>query len=129
MFGETVRVRIEVAQGGRVKRRPTGVVELLSPLPCPFDYGSIIGLAGPDGEDADAVVLGPPRRAGDDVAVLVRGVVRFLDAGVVDDKWVCGTVPTAADKLRIVRFFTRWGWLKRLRHPRARSGVIAVQWA
>jgi inorganic pyrophosphatase len=128
VLGERVRVRIEVPRGGRIKRRPTGAIELVSPLGCPFDYGSIVGRAGADGDAADAVLLGPRRRRGDDVEAVVRGVVRFLDGGVEDDKWICGEPPTAGDRRRITWFFRVWGVLKRVRHPLRRSGVVRVEW-
>jgi inorganic pyrophosphatase len=121
-------VRIEVPRGGHVKRRPTGEVELISPLGSPFDYGSIIGVQGADGDLADAVVLGPRRRAGEEVTAAVHGVVRFLERGRIDDKWICGEAPSPQEQRRLARFFRWYASLKRVRHPGAATRVTGIAW-
>ncbi|MBA2320600.1 MAG: inorganic diphosphatase [Deltaproteobacteria bacterium] len=128
MLGTVVRVRVEVPRGGRVKRGPTGAVELVSPVGCPFDYGAIPALHAADGDPADAVILGPPRRAGEDALLVVHGVVHFRDRGIADDKWVCGDVPTEAEKRRILRFFRWYARLKTLRRPWRPSAVLGTTW-
>jgi inorganic pyrophosphatase len=36
-----VEVVIEVPRGSFLKRRSTGHIDFISPLPCPFNYGSV----------------------------------------------------------------------------------------
>jgi inorganic pyrophosphatase len=119
-----VRVIIEVSRGGFIKRHPDGVVDFVSPLPCPFNYGSVCGPEAADGDPQDAVVLGPPLAAGSEHLVTPWERARFLDDGLVDDKWICGvTPPTEEERKRIHRFFTRYAWAKRmLNRARGRRG-------
>ena len=44
-----VRVRVEVPRGSLAKRGAHGQIEFLSPVPCPFHYGSVVGVLGADG--------------------------------------------------------------------------------
>lgn len=105
-IGERVEVTIEVPRGGFVKRDQQGRIDLVSPLPCPFNYGSIGGTASDDGEPLDALVLGPRRGRGERVAVEVRAIVRFVDLGLNDDKLVGSARPlTPSERQLIVGFF------------------------
>ena len=54
-----VEVVIEVPRGSFLKRGSTGHLDFISPLPCPFNYGSVPSLLGLEGDLLDAVVLGP----------------------------------------------------------------------
>ena len=54
-----VVVVVEVPRGGRVKRAADGSIDYVSPLACPFNYGSAPDLPSADGEPHDAFVLGP----------------------------------------------------------------------
>lgn len=123
-----VWVDIEVERGSHVKRRADGEVDFLSPVPCPFNYGSVSGITGGDGDPQDALVLGPRRLRGDRVRVEVRGVVRFVDGGCVDDKWVCADAPlTARQRASVLRFFALYAAAKRaLNFARGRSGQTAL---
>jgi inorganic pyrophosphatase len=112
---DRVTVVIEVPRGGWVKRRADGRVRYVSPVPCPFDYGSVPGISGGDGDPLDAVVLGPGHLRGARVDVPVRGVVRFVDAGRPDDKLVCADhPPTRAERWLVVGFFRFYARAKRL---------------
>lgn len=108
-------VVIEVPRGGFVKRKPDGAVDFVSPLPCPFNYGSVPDTLSPDGDPLDAVVLGP-RLARDTIVEREElAVVDFVDAGDADPKLVVGEGPlTAEDERRVVRFFTAYARAKRL---------------
>lgn len=109
-----VEVLIEVPRFSFVKRDHHGKVQLLSPLPCPFNYGSLPGTRASDGDPIDALVLGPRRERGERVRVPARGVVRFVDAGAADPKWICSTATlTAADLREVERFFSVYGVAKR----------------
>jgi len=108
-----VLVRIEVPKGSRVKRNSCGQVDYVSPIPCPFNYGSIPQLPSADGEALDAVVLGEALPLGDEQEWAVLGVARFIDAGVRDDKVICGVdAPTGDQVRRVERFFARYAVLK-----------------
>ena len=121
-------VVIEVPRGSFIKRELHGGnrVEFISPVPCPFNYGSVQGIAGPDGDPLDALVLGPRLRVGARVTVRTWAVAAFVDAGIPDPKVVTGThPPTAEDRLAVERFFRRYARVKhvaaRLRGKRGRT--------
>lgn len=119
-----VVVRVEVPRGGLAKRGADGAVEVLSPLPCPFNYGCVPGTPGGDGDPQDAVLLGARRPRGALVTARVWAVVRFVDAGRTDDKWVCGEAPpTAAERRGLIAFFAAYGRAKAvLNRLRGRAG-------
>ena len=117
---ESVEVLIEVPKGGFIKRELDGTVrsgvfarvlgpgrvDFVSPVPSPFNYGCVPGWPGADGDPVDVVVLGPRLRAGERVARDVVGVVRFWDAGDVDDKLVAGEGRlTEPQRKALARFF------------------------
>jgi inorganic pyrophosphatase len=110
-----IEVLIEVPRFSFVKRDHEGRVQLVSPLPCPFNYGSLPGTCGPDGDPIDALVLGVRRSRGERARVRVRGVVRFMDAGAADPKWICSEQAlTTADVRDVERFFSVYSVAKRV---------------
>lgn len=113
----TVRVVIEVPRFGLVKREMAGDgfrVDYVSPLPSPFNYGCVPDLPGADGDPLDAVVLGARLPVGAAVVVPVRGVVRFVDGGAVDDKLVCGHAPpTGFERRSLTTFFRMYAVARR----------------
>lgn len=114
-LAEPVTVRIEVPRGGFIKRDLEGRIDFVSPLPCPFNYGSLPETLGPDGDPLDALVLGPRLVSGALISARVHAVVRFLDAGLVDDKLICSeTRPSDADKLAVLAFFSIYARAKRI---------------
>ncbi len=118
-----VDVVIEVTRGSRVKWGADGGVDFLSPVRCPFNYGSVPAVAGADGDPADAVVLGPGLPRGSTHRVRLWGRVRFLDGGRLDDKWICGTAPPSrSERADVERFFARYARLKQLSGPLRRAG-------
>ena len=123
---DEVEVEVEVPRGGFLKWDGPRV-EYVSPVPCPFNYGSVPGTLGPDGDPLDVVLLGPRRPRGHRERARVVGVVRFLDAGVPDDKLVCG-----AGSLRgVASFFRVYAWaragLNRLRGLPGRTAFLGVE--
>jgi inorganic pyrophosphatase len=123
-----VRVTIETPRGSFLKWRADGALDYVSPLPCPFNYGCVAGELGGDGDPLDAVVLGPALAAGEVVEVDVHGVVRFLDAGRVDDKLVCAHAPlTATQRRGVLVFFALYGRAKQaLNRVRGRQGATRL---
>lgn len=68
-----VEVIIEIPRGSFLKRGSTGELDFISPLPCPFNYGSIPAFIGLDNDLLDAVVLGPRLPLGATVKVYAWG--------------------------------------------------------
>jgi len=101
-----VEVVIEVPRGSFLKRGSSGQVDFVSPLPCPFNYGSIPTHVGLEGDLLDALVLGPRLPAGTRVRVKAWGAITFTDRGMSDDKLVCGErAPTELQRRNVLRFF------------------------
>jgi inorganic pyrophosphatase len=102
----TVEAVIEVPRGGFAKRGPTGHLDFISPLPCPFNYGSVPRYLGLEGDLLDVVVLGPRLTAGTRVRMPVWGAITLTDRGMSDDKLICSSRPVSADEKRaLLRFF------------------------
>jgi inorganic pyrophosphatase len=114
-FPDRLEVLVELARWGFVKRDEAGRLDLISPLPCPFNYGGVPGTRAADGEREDALILGPRLAAGSRVRLPVLGRVRFVDAGQDDAKWVCGRHPLQwRERLTIELFFRIYAQLKRV---------------
>ena len=112
----SVQVVIEVPRGAFVKRDAEGRIDLVSPLPTPFNYGRVTDVVGGDGEPQDAIVLGPRLPRGHTIQLPVHGVVRFVDQGERDDNWVCSArPPTLLQRRAVVAFFQLYARIKRLR--------------
>ncbi|HET9024728.1 MAG TPA: inorganic diphosphatase [Burkholderiaceae bacterium] len=101
-----IEVVIEIPRGSFIKRGSTGHVDFVSPLPCPYNYGSVPNYIGLEGDLLDALVLGPRLRVGTLLRVKAWGAVTLTDRGMSDDKLVCGTCPPSdAEKQNVLRFF------------------------
>jgi inorganic pyrophosphatase len=101
-----VDVVIEIPRGSFLKRGSTGHVDFVSPLPCPFNYGSVPLYLGLEGDLLDAVVLGPRLRAGTRLNVRAWGAVILTDRGMTDDKLICSDSPVSErERQRVLRFF------------------------
>jgi inorganic pyrophosphatase len=99
-------VLIEVPRGSFLKRGSTGQVDFVSPLPCPFNYGSVPRYLGLEGDLLDAVVLGPRRPLGTRIRVKAWGAVTLTDRGMTDDKLICCDHPVGPlERRRVLRFF------------------------
>ena len=125
-YPKQLQIQVEVPKGGRIKRRPDGRVDFVSPLPCPFNYGSVIGSTALDGDPEDALIVGQRIALGQSVHSAVWGRVIFTDAGVADHKWICGPrAPTENEWLKIRWFFRNYAWGKRILYlSRATSGTV-----
>jgi inorganic pyrophosphatase len=110
-----VQVVIEVPRGSFLKRGSTGRVDFVSPLPCPYNYGSIPDYLGLEGDLLDAVVLGPRLPLGTRLTVPVWGAVTLTDRGMSDDKLICSNhAPNASERLELLRFFRFYAKCKAL---------------
>lgn len=106
-----VEVVIEIPRGSFLKRGSTGHIDFVSPLPCPFNYGSVPTHVGLEGDLLDAVVLGPWLPVGTRIRVKAWGAVTLTDRGMSDDKLICSHLPLQPvqrrDVLRFFRFYAR----------------------
>ncbi len=97
---------IEIPFGSFVKRGSTGHLDFVSPLPCPFNYGSVPQYIGLEGDLLDAVVLGRRLPAGSRVHTKAWGAVILTDRGMTDHKLICSDRPLdPAQRRKILRFF------------------------
>jgi len=101
-----VDVVIEIPRGSFVKRGSTGRVDFVSPLPCPFNYGSVPQLIGLEGDLLDAVVLGPRLPFGAMVRLPAWGAVAQVDRGMMDHKLICcADEIDERERRAVLRFF------------------------
>jgi len=98
-------VVIEIPRGSFLKRGSTGLLDFVSPLPCPFNYGSVPTHLGLEGDLLDAVVLGPRLASGTRLRVKVWGAVTLTDRGMSDDKLVCAARSPGVNQRRFVLGF------------------------
>ncbi|SBT08984.1 Inorganic pyrophosphatase [Candidatus Accumulibacter aalborgensis] len=101
-----VEVVIEVPRGSFLKRGSSGRVDFVSPLPCPFNYGSVPNYLGLEGDLLDALVLGPRLPFGARIRVRAWGAVTLTDRGLSDDKLICSAhALTVAERRSVLCFF------------------------
>ncbi len=100
-----VEVVIEIPRGSFLKRGSTGELDFVSPLPCPFNYGSIPAYIGLEGDLLDAVVLGPRLPAGEKIKVFAWGAVGLTDRGLYDDKLICSQFPVSQRQQKLILIF------------------------
>lgn len=100
-----VEVVIEIPRGSFLKRGSTGKLDFVSPLPCPFNYGSIPAFIGLEGDLLDAVVLGPRLPAGEKIKVYAWGAIGLTDRGLYDDKLICSQSPVSQKKQKLILIF------------------------
>ena len=115
LFPAELDILVELSRGGLVKRAEDGRIELLSPLPCPFNYGGVPGTRAADGDREDVILLGPRVKTGSRVRARVVGRVEFIDAGQPDGKWICAYRPLERhDRVQLALFFQLYAQVKRV---------------
>ncbi|WP_335342299.1 inorganic diphosphatase [Sedimenticola hydrogenitrophicus] len=107
---------IEIPRGSFLKRGSSGHIDFVSPLPCPFNYGSVPGYIGGEGDLLDAVVLGPRLPLGTHTRVRAWGAIGLSERFMYDDKLICSREPLRSGQRRMaLRFFHFYalckGWL------------------
>jgi inorganic pyrophosphatase len=101
-----LEVVIEIPRGSFLKRGSSGRIDFISPLPCPYNYGSVPDYLGQEGDYLDALVLGPRLPRGERIRMRAWGAVILADRGMTDDKLVCAETPhTPGQRQAILRFF------------------------
>ena len=125
--GTEVDVVIEIPRGSFLKRGSDGHVDFVSPLPCPFNYGSVPKYLGLDNDLLDALVLGPRLPRGTRLRIKAWGAVMLIDRGMMDDKLVCGAASVSlAEREAVLRFFRVYAKCKGLLNFfRGRPGLNA----
>ena len=110
-----VEVTIEIPRGSFLKRGSDGHIDFVSPLPCPYNYGSVHDYIGGEGDYLDAVVLGRRLPAGTRLLVQAHGAVGLSERFMSDDKLICSLKPiTAQDRRQVLRFFKLYAFCKGL---------------
>jgi inorganic pyrophosphatase len=106
-----VDVVIEIPRGSFLKRGSLGRVDFISPLPCPFNYGSVPTLVGLEGDLLDVVVLGRRLCQGTRLRLPAWGAIVQRDRGMLDHKLICSAEPLdeamRREVLRFFRFYAR----------------------
>lgn len=122
-------VVIEIPRGSFLKRGSTGKLDFVSPLPCPYNYGSVPRYVGLDGDLLDAVVLGPRLPAGRQTRVKAWGAITLRDRGMIDDKLICAhDVLRPEQRAGLLRFFAFYARAKGLLNfVRRRAGGNACE--
>jgi len=109
----TVEVVIEIPRGSFLKRGSTGRIDFISPLPCPYNYGSVPTHIGLEGDLLDAVVLGPRLAVGTLIRIKAWGAVTLTDRGMSDDKLICSDrAPSVSERRNVLRFFSFYATCK-----------------
>ena len=113
-FPQYLEVLIELPLHTILKRREDGRVDFISPLPCPYNYGSVPGTEAPDGDREDALLLGPRLPKGHRTRARVLARANFYDAGSFDGKWVCGERLSQRERQGLIAFFHLYARCKAL---------------
>jgi inorganic pyrophosphatase len=109
-----VDVEIDTPRFSFVKRDDGGAIDFVSPLPSPFNYGSVPGTRSGDGDRQDAIVLGRRLSRGLRRDLPVVAIAHFTDAGAPDPKWICSHRPLdATDHAQLEAFFRVYVLMKR----------------
>lgn len=124
-----VDVVIEIPRGSFLKRGSNGHVDFISPLPCPFNYGSVPKYLGREGDLLDAVVLGRRLPLRTSLRIKAWGAVILTDRGMTDDKLICSDhALNAAEREGVLRFFHLYARCKGLLNAlRRRPGRNACE--
>jgi inorganic pyrophosphatase len=104
----SLEVVIEIPLGSFLKRGSTGDLDFVSPVPCPFNYGSVEDYVGLEGDLLDAVVLGPRLRRGTRVCIQAYGAIGLTDRGMYDDKLICARQPIRPWQRFLILLFFRF---------------------
>lgn len=121
-----LEVVIEIPRGSFLKRGSSGSIDFVSPLPCPYNYGSVPNYLGQEGDLLDALVLGPRLPLGSRLQIRAWGAVILADRGLTDDKLVCAHAPpTPAQRRAVLQFFRVYArskaWLNWMRGQSGRN--------
>lgn len=100
-----VEVVIEIPRGSFLKRGSEGQLDFVSPIPCPFNYGSIRQYLGGEGDYLDAVVFGGRLPRGTCIQTSAYGAIGLSERGMYDDKLICGSRAPSLWQRRATLYF------------------------
>jgi inorganic pyrophosphatase len=122
---KTLQIIIETPKFSFIKYKDDGSVDYISPIPCPFNYGSVPNTTSGDGDRLDAIVLGKKLKGGSRAEVPVIGRVVFWDKGEEDPKYICSDKPiTNLQKLTLISFFLFFSVAKKVLNKIRRKGGL-----
>jgi inorganic pyrophosphatase len=127
-----VEVTVEIPRWSFLKRGSSGHLDFISPLPCPFNYGSIDNMMGLDGDLLDAVILGPRLPRGTRVSITAFDAIGLTDRDMYDDKLICSRQPLSpSERDGILKFFRAYARAKRLLNALRgqRGATVCEGWA
>ena len=112
------KICIEVPKGNMIKRNQFGSIDYISPIPCPFNYGSVQDVEGEDGDLQDAILLGKRKKIGFCGTYPCIAKVLFFDAGKKDHKWVFSEHQKLRkrDQILLEMFFHIYAQIKHTKH-------------
>jgi inorganic pyrophosphatase len=124
-----LEVVIEIPRWSFIKWGSTGNVDFVSPIPCPFNYGSVPRYLGLEGDLLDAVVIGRRLARGTRLKVRALGAVGLTERGMYDDKLICSVRPLRpVERRMVIAFFWLYARCKRLLNVyRGRPGCAASE--
>ncbi|MBD3262672.1 MAG: inorganic pyrophosphatase [Candidatus Altiarchaeales archaeon] len=98
------------------KKRRGYAVDLVSPIPTPFNYGIILNTKADDGLPQDAIILGEKQPQGRELEAEKLGVACFTDEGIQDNKIIVSTKKRVdwQDKIKINLFFHVYSLYKKI---------------
>ena len=111
---------IEVPKWGMIKRNEKGNIDYISPIPCPFNYGSVENIQGDDGDLQDAILLGEKKKFRFRGTYKLLGKIYFIDQGRYDHKWIFSENSTIRrrDWMVLDHFFRIYAQIKRIKSLR-----------
>lgn len=110
-----VVVTVEIPRWSFLKTNRHGQIGFVSPLPCPYNYGSVDTLIGLDGDYLDAIVLGPRAPAGSRLTTTAFDAIGLTDRNMYDDKLICSAKPLSPEERNaVLKFFHAYAYGKRL---------------
>ena len=112
-MSSTYTIIIETPKGAFIKRNERGGIDLISPFPCPFNYGHVQGHMGCDGDPLDAIVLGDRLPYNSRKQLPVVGRVLFIDEGKEDHKYIfADREVTFKEEEKLKKFFRFYAQIK-----------------
>ena len=126
-----MKIKIDTPAWSFTKYNDDGSVDYRSPIPCPFNYGSVLGTEAEDGDRLDAVLLGERQDKGVEVDSREVGVVRFVDAGENDDKVIFSSKKVSVlQRIELYLFFRLFSLLKwainKLKGKKGHTGFVKL---
>lgn len=128
-WSQPIEVIIETPKMSLIKYKDDGSIDYISPVPCPFNYGSVPNTISGDGDRIDAIILGKKLKGGTHKISKVRGVIEFYDKGEYDPKYVCSDNEiTKGEKITLLVFFRFFSLVKIvLNKLRGKNGRTAFE--